>query len=57
LGRNRFHFSPEEVESLAEMEHERWYNERVADDWTRGAERNDELKENPYLVEWKELPS
>jgi replication-associated recombination protein RarA len=28
-----FQFSPDEIEILAEMEHDRWMNERLAEDW------------------------
>ena len=51
-----FTFTDEEVEKLAEMEHDRWRDERRADDWTWGEKRDNELKKNPYMVEWKKLP-
>jgi hypothetical protein len=51
-----FTFTHEEVEKLAEMEHHRWYDEKLADGWSRGEKRDDKLKKNPYMVEWKELP-
>jgi len=47
-------FTDEQVELLAEMEHERWNEERQADGWTYG-ERNDEAKTTPYLVPWSDL--
>jgi hypothetical protein len=47
-------FTPEEVERLAEMEHERWVAERLGDGWTPG-KRNPDQKTSPYLVPWKGL--
>ena len=47
-------FSAEETEKLAEMEHERWVAERIADGWT-SVERNHEAKTTPYLVPYGEL--
>jgi hypothetical protein len=47
-------FSDAEVELMAEMEHERWNEEREADGWTHG-ERNDGAKTTPYLVPWADL--
>lgn len=51
-----FTFEDDEVDTLGEMEHERWWNERRAGNWTWGEKRDNERKENPYLVKWKELP-
>jgi hypothetical protein len=50
-----FTFTDEEIEKLAEMEHERWWDERRADGWSWGEERDEKLKKSPYMVEWKEL--
>jgi hypothetical protein len=50
-----FKFTPEEVEILAEMEHERWVSERLLDGWMYGEERNVKKKISPYLVPWNEL--
>jgi hypothetical protein len=50
------HFADEEIEKLAEMEHERWWDERRADGWSLGEEKDEKLKKNPYTVEWDELP-
>ena len=52
-----FTFTPAEVEKLAKMEHDRWWEERRADDWTWGEKRDDERKKNPYMVAWSELPA
>jgi hypothetical protein len=47
-------FTPEEVELLAELEHERWVAERRAAGWTAGP-RDPERKTTPYLVPWADL--
>jgi hypothetical protein len=44
-----------EIELMAEMEHDRWVSERVADGWTPG-ERDVARKTTPYLVGWEALP-
>ncbi|MGA7579576.1 MAG: RyR domain-containing protein [Desulfobaccales bacterium] len=49
-----FEFTPEEIEILARMEHERWSNERRNEGWTYGP-RDNEGKKNPNLVEWDKL--
>ncbi|MFP4498687.1 MAG: NAD-binding protein [Vulcanimicrobiota bacterium] len=46
----------EEVEKLAEAEHNRWYKDKIAAGFKLGP-RNDEKKANPYLMEWKKLES
>ncbi len=50
-----FEFSPDEVERLAIMEHDRFVDERVRDGWTVGP-KDAERKISPYLVPWDELP-
>ena len=50
----RFAFRTGEVEQLAEMEHERWIDERLVEGWTYG-QRDEARKTNPYLVAWDEL--
>jgi RyR domain len=49
-----FAFKPEEVEILAEMEHERWVAERRREGWQIGP-RDPEKKLTPYLVDWNSL--
>jgi hypothetical protein len=51
-----FVFSAEEVERLAEREHLRWVNDRVANGWTPGPVRDGALRRTPYLVPYAELP-
>ncbi len=49
--------TPEHIEVLARMEHSRWSAERILDGWryAPGA-KNPELKTNPTLVSWEQLP-
>ena len=51
----RFEFTAEQVEILAEMEHERWVDERLKDGWVYGSQRDPDKKISPYLVPWSEL--
>ena len=43
------------VEEMAENVHEVWAENRQAQGWTYGKERNDELKHHPCLVPYQEL--
>jgi len=43
-------------EAIAENAHEIWAENRMAEGWTYGPERNDELKQNPDLVPYSQLP-
>ena len=54
-GKKLFEFTPEEIEKMAEMEHERWVNERLRDGWKLGAVKDTEKKLSPYLVPWNQL--
>jgi hypothetical protein len=49
-----FEFTPQEVETMAEMEHERWNSDRFLDGWVYG-EKDVEKKTTPYLVPWNNL--
>jgi len=49
-------FTPDEIEFMAALEHERWNQERIKEGWTLGAERDVEKKVSPYLVPWSQLP-
>jgi hypothetical protein len=51
-----FAFTPQEIERLAVMEHQRWVRERVADGWTYGTLRDDDDKHHPDLEDWSRLP-
>jgi len=48
--------SRDEVERLAEMEHDRWWREREADGWTFAPAKDVERKHSPYLVPYEDLP-
>ena len=48
-------FSPQEVETMARLEHERWCQERKRTGWTYGAHRDADKKTNPALVDWEVL--
>lgn len=51
-----FGFTDEEIESLAQMEHERWVGERLRNGWTYDSGPKDLAKKRtPYLVPWEEL--
>lgn len=43
------------VESMARNVHEQWAAGRIAEGWSYGAERNDELKTTPCLVPYERL--
>lgn len=47
-------FSDQEIEQLAELEHERWVIQRRSDGWKSGPKKVD-AKTTPYLVEWDAL--
>ena len=51
---------PEELndlaESLAKNVHDVWAQNRIAEGWTYGPVRNDELKQTPCLVSYEDLP-
>jgi hypothetical protein len=49
-------FTAAEVETMAQLEHERWCRERAAEGWTAGPTRDDGRKITPYLVDWDALP-
>jgi hypothetical protein len=51
-----FQFSPEEVERLARLEHERWMSARLKAGWRYDATRNDRIKTHPCLVSYDQLP-
>jgi len=47
--------SPQRLEHLSELEHERWSRERRLDGWTYAVKRDDELKHHPSLVPYDQL--
>lgn len=44
------------TEKLAENTHDIWAKGRIAEGWTYGKTRNDELKQTPCLLPYDELP-
>lgn len=48
-------FTPEDVERLAMLEHDRWVRDRRAAGWTAGPERDAARGVTPYLVPWEAL--
>ena len=50
-----FGFPGEHLEFLADMEHDRWMLQKLADGWRWGSERSDEGRANPNLLAWREL--
>jgi hypothetical protein len=53
---NIVEFKKEEIEIMAELEHERWVSERLLGGWVYSKERDPDKKISPYLVPWKDLP-
>jgi len=53
---NRMKFTRDEIETMSEMEHERWNAERFKDGWKLGKTKDVQRKISPYLVPWAELP-
>ena len=45
-----------QLEYLAQEEHDRWCQARLAAGWSYGAKRNDKAKLHPDLVPWEGLP-
>ena len=53
---DRFSFSPEEIEELAEKEHERWMKDYLSAGWVYApGEKQNHKKTHPSLVPWGEL--
>lgn len=51
-----FEYVEDEVERLAEMEHERWLAERGEHGWRRGTVHDARLKQHPDMLPWSMLP-
>lgn len=54
-GAPEFTFTDEEIERLAEQEHERWMRDRLSQGWRYGQPRDDEHKIHPDLRAWAAL--
>lgn len=50
-----FHFTPNEIELLAELEHERWMQEKLDSGFSYGPTRDPQRKTHPCLVDWPDL--
>jgi len=48
-------FKPEEIESMAEMEHGRWVVQRISEGWICGMKKDVDKKISPCIVGWQEL--
>ncbi|MDR2916583.1 MAG: Ryanodine receptor Ryr [Tannerella sp.] len=44
------------AEQLGKQIHETWAQQRIAEGWKYGEERNDKRKEHPCLIPYEELP-
>lgn len=55
-GQLPFAFTPEELDLLSELEHQRWAAERRASGWTLGPGRDPQRRVTPYLVPYQDLP-
>jgi len=54
-GDPQFAYEDDELELLAELEHERWVEERTRRGWTWGPRRDEAAKHHPDLLPWREL--
>lgn len=54
-GGETFRFDDEEIERLAELEHERWNRDRERNGWTHGPVKDTQRKITPHLVPWNDL--
>jgi hypothetical protein len=52
LNAEQFSFTPEEIEKLARLEHERWCAERKSHGWRFNPRRDDKKKLHPSLIPW-----
>lgn len=46
----------DQIEMLAQKEHERWMMERERSGWTHAPQRDDSRKHHPSMVPWESLP-
>jgi RyR domain len=50
-----FEFADSEVELLAELEHDRWLQERRGAGWTLAPVKDVRLRRSPFMVPWDQL--
>ena len=55
MSRGDFKFSEDEVELLAQKEHTRWMNNKLAGGWIYGDEKDVVKKTSPFIKPWDEL--
>ena len=51
-----FEFTRDEIELLAEKEHQRWIDERLKKGWTYAMQTNEQLRTHDCIVPWELLP-
>ncbi len=51
----RFNFTPEEIEQMSVIEHQRWVDERLTQGWKLSPVKDVDKKLTPYLVTWEQL--
>lgn len=51
-----FEFTPEEIEKLAELEHDRWTAHMRAQGWNQGEVLDDKAHTHPLMIAWDVLP-
>lgn len=50
-----FRFHEEDIEILAQAEHDRWMNERLKNGWIYAKLRDNQQKHHPALIPWEQL--
>ena len=48
--------SPDEVEVLSKMEHDRWVKERMSNGWVYGRVKDVRMRTSPYIAPWSDIP-
>jgi hypothetical protein len=54
-GESTSQVSEEEIELMAELEHDRWVRLKLAQGWSFASRRDEERRRHPDLVPWREL--
>lgn len=52
----QYAFGTKELRKMATMEHDLWCQEKLADGWRLGPERNANKRTHPDLIPWEKLP-